>query len=81
MSYLDDSNNYLGAAPQVQMSLPTELMQQLAGDVTTSPDGVLVPDGWIRLPGGIIMKKTTAIILGLAIAVALVWWYSKKKKK
>lgn len=81
MSYLDDSNNYLGASPQVQMSLPTELMQQLAGDVTASPDGVVVPDGWIRLPGGIIMKKTTAIVLGLAIAVALVWWYSKKKKK
>jgi len=80
VSYLDDSN-YLGSTPQVQMQLPQELMQQLGADVAQSPDGVVVPDGWIRLPGGIVMKKTTAILLGLALAVFMVWWYTKKKKK
>jgi LPXTG-motif cell wall-anchored protein len=80
VSYLDDSN-YLGSTPQVQMQLPQELMQQLGADVAQSPVGVVVPVGWIRLPGGIVMKNTTAILLGLALAVFMVWWYTKKKKK
>lgn len=79
MSYLDESN-YLGSAPQVQMQLPQELIQQLAGDVVPSLDNAVVPDGWVRLPGGIIIKKTTLILLGLALAVVLVWWYTKHKK-
>lgn len=80
MSYLDDSN-YLGSTPQVQMGLPQELIHQLAGDIAPAAEGVMIPDGWIRLPGGIIIKKTTAIILGMALTVVLVWWYTKKKKK
>ena len=62
------------------MELPQELIQQLAADTVPSAEGVTVPDGWIRLPGGIIMKKTTAILLGVAIALVIVWFYTKKKK-
>lgn len=81
MSFLDESN-YLGSSPQVQMELPQALADQLAADVAPAPaDSIALPEGWIRLPGGIIMKKSTAIILGIAIAVFLVWWYQKKKKK
>lgn len=79
MGYLDESQ-YLGDAPQMQMQLPTELAQQLAGSVSPDPGGML-PADMVRLPGGIIMKKTTAILLGIAIVLALVYWYTQKKKK
>ena len=62
------------------MQLPTELAQQLAGAVVADPGGVLSAD-LIRLPGGIVMKKTTALLLGVAIVIAFLYWYSKKKKK
>ncbi len=80
MSYLDESN-YLGSAPQAQMQLPQELLQQLAGDMAPAPQNLPVPEGWISLPGGIVMKKSTAILLGLALAAVLIWWYTRKKKK
>jgi hypothetical protein len=79
VGYLDESQ-FLGDAPQTQMQLPTELAQQLAADTMPDPGG-LVPADMIRLPGGIIMKKTTAILLGIAIALAFVYWYTQKKKK
>lgn len=79
MGYLDESQ-YLGDAPQAQMQLPTELAQQLAGSVVSDPGGAL-PADLIRLPGGIVMKKTTAILLGIAIVLTLVYWYTEKKEK
>lgn len=81
MGYLDESQ-FLGDAPQAPMALPSELAQQLAADIAPAPaDGIVVPEGWVRLPGGIIIKKGTLILLGVAIAVALAYWYSKRKKK
>ena len=63
------------------MQLPQDLADQLIDNVAPAPaDGIVVPEGWIRLPGGIIMRKATALILGLAIAIAVIWWYKKKKK-
>ncbi len=79
MGYLDESQ-YLGDAPQEPMQLPTDLAQQLAGETQPDPGGML-PADMVRLPGGIIMKKTTAILLGIAIVLALVYWYTNKKKK
>jgi len=80
VSFLDESN-YLGSTPQVEMQLPQELTDALRTDVAQAPgDGIMVPDGWVRLPGGIIMKKATALILTVAIIVAIVWWYKKHKK-
>lgn len=81
MSYLDDSQ-YLGTTPQVPMQLPDELAQQLAGYLGADPGAnIVLPPDMIRLPGGIIMKKTTALVLGIAIVLALVYWYTSKKKK
>lgn len=60
------------------MQLPTELAEQLAQDVAQAP---VAPEGWVSLPGGIIIKKNTLIILGVALAVAIVWWYTRKKKR
>ncbi len=81
MSFLDEAN-FLGSTPQVEMELPQALADQLTNDVLQAPaDGVIVPEGWIRLPGGIIMRKSTALILGVAIALVMVWWYQKRKKK
>lgn len=62
------------------MQLPQELADALTNDVAQAPADIVVPEGWIRLPGGIIMKKATALLLGVAIALVLVWWYKKKKK-
>lgn len=62
------------------MQLPSDLAQQLAADTQPDPGGV-IPTDMIRLPGGIIMKKTTALLLGLAIVLALVYWYTHKKKR
>jgi hypothetical protein len=77
-----DEANFLGSSPQVGMQLPQELADQLADDVAPAPaDGIMLPEGWIRLPGGIIMKKSTALLLGLCIALVMVWWYKNKKKK
>ena len=79
MGYLDESQ-YLGDAPQAPMQLPADLAQQLAADTQPDPGG-MIPADMIRLPGGIIMKKTTAILLGIAIVLALVYWYTQKKKR
>jgi hypothetical protein len=80
VSFLDESN-YLGSTPQTQMQLPQELTDALQGDVAPAPaDGIMLPEGWIRLPGGIIMKKATALLLAVAITIAIVWWYKKHKK-
>lgn len=79
MSFLDEQ--YLGTTPQVEMQLPQELADALRTDVAPAPaDGIVVPEGWVRLPGGIIMKKSTAMLLTIAIIIALVWWYKKRKK-
>lgn len=79
MSFLDEQ--FLGSAPQVEMQLPQELTDALRTDVAQAPaDGILVPEGWVRLPGGIIMKKATALLLAVAITLAVVWWYQKRKK-
>ena len=79
MGYLDESA-YLGDSPQMPMALPTELTDQLAGDIVPSADNLPIPEGWVRLPGGIIIKKTTLLILGLALAIFLVWYFKKKKE-
>ena len=62
------------------MQLPADLAQQLAADTQADPGG-MIPADMVRLPGGIIMKKTTAILLGIAIVLALVYWYTQKKKR
>jgi hypothetical protein len=80
MGYLDE--NFLGDTPQAPMELPQELMETLAQHTAPAPPAdVAVPEGWVRLPGNIVIKKTTLIVLGVVIALALVWWYTRKKKK
>lgn len=71
MSYLQGST-YLGEPMQAPMQLPTELSQALA-DAEQSTE-------MITLPGGIVMKKKTAVILAI-VALGLALWYMKKKKK
>ena len=71
MSYLSGST-YLGETMQAPMALPTELAQALADAEQTTE--------MITLPGGIIMKKQTALILAI-IALGLAVWYMNKKKK
>ena len=71
MSYLQGST-YLGEPMQAPMQLPTELSQALA-DAEQSTE-------MITLPGGIVMKKQTAVILAI-VALGLALWYMKKKKK
>ena len=80
MSFLDEAN-FLGSTPQVEMELPQALADQLTNDMVQAPADIVVPEGWIRLPGGIIMRKSTALILGVAIAIVMVWWFKKRKKK
>lgn len=64
------------------MQLPQELADALTNDVAPAPaTDIMVPEGWVRLPGGIIMKKSTALLLGVCIALVMVWWYKNKKKK
>jgi hypothetical protein len=71
MSYLNGTT-YLGETVQAPMTLPTELAQALA-DAEQTTD-------MITLPGGIIMKKQTAIILAI-VALGIAIWYANKKKK
>lgn len=78
MGYLDE--NYLGDTPQDPMQLPTELVEALAQNTAPAPVGMAIPEGWVSLPGGIIIKKSTLIILGVAIVLAIVWWKTRKKK-
>lgn len=78
MGYLDE--NYLGDNPQEPMQLPTELVEALAQSTAPVPANMVIPEGWVSLPGGIIIKKSTLIILGVAIVLAIVWWKTRKKK-
>ena len=71
MSYLSGTT-YLGETMQAPMQLPTELSQALA-DAEQSTE-------MITLPGGIVMKKQTAVILAV-VALGLALWYMNKKKK
>ena len=79
MSYLEE--NYLGDALVAPMQLPKELTDQLRNDTMSLADNAPVPPDYVRLPGGIVMKKSTALILGAVIVVAVVWYMTKKKKK
>ena len=71
MGYLNESN-YLGETPQAQMELPS----QLADALVTAEQSTEM----ITLPGGIVMKKQTAVILAL-VALGLALWYMKRRKK
>lgn len=71
MSYLQGTT-YLGEIIQAPMQLPTELSQALA-DAEQSTE-------MITLPGGIVMKKQTAVILAI-VALGLAIWYMNRKKK
>jgi len=71
MSYLAGTT-YLGETVQAPMQLPSELSQALADAEQTTE--------LITLPGGIVMKKQTAVILAI-VALGLALWYMKKKKK
>lgn len=71
MSYLAGTT-YLGETIQAPMQLPTELALALA-DAEQSTE-------MITLPGGIVMKKQTAIILAI-VALGLALYYMNKKKK
>ena len=57
---------------QAPMQLPTELSQALA-DAEQSTE-------LITLPGGVVMKKKTAILLAI-VALGLTLWYMSKKGK
>ena len=71
MGYLNESN-YLGETPQAQMELPSQLADALvAAEQSTE---------MITLPGGIVMKKQTAVILAL-VALGLALWYMNRRKK
>lgn len=71
MGYLNESN-YLGETPQAQMELPSQLADALvAAEQSTE---------MITLPGGIVMKKQTAVLLAL-VALGLALWYMNHRKK
>lgn len=72
MSYLAGTT-YLGETVQAPMQLPTELSQALA-DAEQSTE-------LITLPGGIVMKKQTAVILAIVALGLLIWQMNRKKKK
>lgn len=72
MSYLAGTT-YLGETVQAPMQLPTELSQALA-DAEQSTE-------MITLPGGIVMKKQTAVILAIVALGLLIWQMNRKKKK
>lgn len=57
---------------QAPMALPAELSDALAAAEQSTE--------MITLPGGIIMKKQTAVLLAI-IALGLAIWYIKKNKK
>lgn len=79
MAFLDEAA-YLEDVQKTSMGLPQELMESLGADVTQAPAGA-VPEGWIALPGGIVIRKNTAILLGVALVVLIAWWYSNQKKR
>jgi hypothetical protein len=71
VGYLNESN-YLGETPQAQMELPSQLADALvAAEQSTE---------MITLPGGIVMKKQTAVLLAL-VALGLALWYMNHRKK
>lgn len=72
MSYLAGTT-YLGETVQAPMQLPTELSQALA-DAEQSTE-------MITLPGGIVMKKQTAVIIAIVALGLLIWQMNRKKKR
>lgn len=80
MAFLDEAA-YLEDVQHSSMGLPQELMESLGADVTAAPAAGTVPEGWVSLPGGIIIRKSTAILLGVALIVLVAWWYSNRKKR
>lgn len=80
MAFLDEAA-YLEDAQLNGMNLPQELAESLGADVATAPATGAVPEGWVALPGGIVIKKNTAILLGVALVVLIAWWYSNRKKR
>ncbi len=79
MSYLDDT--YLGDHLVAPMQLPVELTDQLKDHMFPLGADAPLPADMVRLPGGIVMKRNTAILLGAAIIVAVIWYLTRKKKK
>lgn len=71
MGYLNESN-YLGETPQAQMELPSQLADALVAAEQSAE--------MITLPGGIVMKKQTAVLLAL-VALGLALWYMNRRKK
>lgn len=70
-SYLDDGGAH--ALGEEATAAPT---------VPSNPVVVAEPDTMVTLPGGIIVKKRTMVVLAIAtITVAILWMLSKKKKK
>jgi hypothetical protein len=77
-SYLDDT--YLGGAEDGNYEIGSaDSLPAVAQDAMTPAPAP--QQGMIRLPGGIVLPKSTAIILAaIAIAIAI-WWWQKSKKK
>lgn len=70
-SYLDDGGAH--ALGDEATAAPT---------VPSNPVTVQDPEAMITLPGGIIVKKRTMVVLAIAtITVAILWMLSQKKKK
>lgn len=79
MSYLEDA--YLGDPMVAPMQLPTALTDQLKDHMFPLGADAPLPADMIRLPGGIVMKRNTALLLGAVLIIALVWYLTRKKKK
>lgn len=63
------------------MELPQELVQQLAADTIPDPGpNFPIPADYMRLPFGIVIKKTTAMLLAVALAVFITWMIHKNRK-
>ena len=74
-------DSYLAEDVTAAPALPQELIDRLGDDTTPAPADGTLPAGYVRLPGGIMMPKQTLLILGLAIAVVIVWLMTRKKNK
>jgi hypothetical protein len=74
-SYLDDT--FLGGAEDdnYEVGAADNLPAVYQG-----PQAPAVASDSIRLPGGIVIPKQTAILLAIVIAVAI-WWLLKSKKR
>lgn len=73
-SYLDDT--FLGGAEDGNYEVGS------ADNLPAVSQGPVNQPAVVRLPGGIVIPKQTAIILAaIIVAIAIWWWQSRKSKK